>query len=201
VKIGPREQIILTIVGLLAVLVAIAVLLVWPQVKKQKSLDGQITVAEQQLSTAQALLAQRQEIKNRTAMTDAQWLKLASMVPENPDLPSLIIELQDAAFASGVQVVAIAPSDPAPSADGSYLSVPLEIRVLGTWADTVDFMKSINKLSRGLREVSCSAAVAPIDSGNPILPNYSVATALKLEAYMIPPASTAATAAPAPATP
>ena len=82
-KIAPRERLILLIVGLLVLLAALAVLLVWPQYQKQKSLDAQIAAAEQQLKTSQTLLAQRQEIKNRAASTDAQWLRLASLVPEN----------------------------------------------------------------------------------------------------------------------
>ena len=126
-KIGPREQLILVIVGLFVVLVAVAALLVWPQYQKQKSLDDQIAAAEQQLQTSKTLLAQRQEIKNRAAATDAQWLRLASLVPENPDLPSLIIELQDVAFASGVQIVGMTPAEPSESADKTYVIIPLEV--------------------------------------------------------------------------
>jgi Tfp pilus assembly protein PilO len=201
-KIAPRERLILLIVGLFVLLAAVAILVVWPQYQKQKSLDAQITAAEQQLKTSQALLAQRQEIKNRAASTDAQWLRLASLVPETPDLPSLIIELQDAAFASGVQIIAMAPADPAESADKAYVLIPLEVRVQGTWADTVDYMKSINKLDRGLRSASFLSAVAPAGTGDPVLPNYAVSTTIMLQSYMIP-ASTgkAPTAAPAPATP
>ena len=198
-KIGPREQLILLIVGLLVVLAALSALLVWPQYQKQKSLDAQIATAEQQLQTSKMLLAQRQEIKNRTALTDAQWLRLASLVPENPDLPSLIIELQDAAFASGVQIVGITPSDPAPS--GEYNTVPLKLNILGTWADTVDYMKRVTKLDRGLREANFLASVAAADLGNLALPNYSVATGILLHAYTYTPIATGATATPAPATP
>ena len=201
-RIAPRERLILLVVGLFVLLAAVAVLLVWPQYQKQKSLDAQIAAAELQLKTSQTLLAQRQEIKNRSASTDAQWLRLASLVPENPDLPSLIIELQDAAFASGVQIIAMAPADPVESADKSYVLVPLEVRVEGTWADTVDYMKRVNELNRGLREVSFLAAVAPAGTGDPVLPNYSVSTTILLHSYMIPALTgTAPTATPAPATP
>ena len=201
-KIGPREQLILLIVGLAVVLAAVVALLVWPQYQKQKSLDAQITTAEQQLSASRALLAQRQTIKNQAATTDAQWLRLASLVPENPDLPSLIIDLQDAAFASGVQIVAMNPGEPTESADKSYVIIPLGLSIAGTWADTIDYLKRIQKLPRGLRESSFTAVVTPAPPVGSTLPNYSEATAIKLEAYMIP-ASTSTTpaAVPAPATP
>jgi Tfp pilus assembly protein PilO len=201
-KIGPREQLIGVILVLVVVFAAVVALLVWPQYQKQKSLDAQVTAAEQQLNASRTLLAQRQEIKNRIASTDAQWLGLASLVPENPDLPALIIELQDAAFASGVQIEAIVPAEPVESADKSYVVVPLEISVVGTWGDTVDYMKSFTKLVRGIREAGFTAAVAPADTGDPVLPDYSVATAIQLQAYTIPASQgTTPTPAPAPATP
>jgi Tfp pilus assembly protein PilO len=202
VKIGPREQLILVIVGLLVALAAVSALLVWPLYQKQKSLDSQIAAAEQQLQTSKTMLAQRQTIKNRTSMTDAQWLALAGLVPENPDLPALIIEVQDAAFASGVQMVGMTPNDPAESADKTYVIIPVQVSILGTWADTVEFLKALNKLNRGLREVNFNSTLAPAASGDPVLPNYSVATSLMLEAYTIPvTAAPAAPAAPVPATP
>ena len=71
---------------------------------------------------------------------------------------------------------------------------------MGTWADTVDFLKNLNKLDRGLREVSFTSTVAAAGIGNPVLPNYSVATQTQLEAYTIP-ASAAAATATAPAAP
>ena len=201
-KIGPREQLILVVVGLIVALAAVAALLVWPQFQKQQALDAQLTIAEQELSVSRSLLAQRQEIKNRAAMTDAKWLRLASLVPENPELPSLIIELQDAAFASGVQIVALSPTEPVLSVDKTYVIIALSVNIRGTWADTVDFLKRINNLERGLREFSFSSSVLTQPSSGPLFPAYSEATTVRLEAYVIPAnASATSPAAPAPAAP
>jgi len=200
-KIGPREQLILVIVGLVVALAAAAALLVWPQFQKQESLDSQVAAAEQELSAAKSLLGQRQEIKNRAAVTDAKWLRLSSLVPENPDLPSLIIELQDAAFASGVQIVALNPVEPVVSVDKTYVIIEISVITRGTWADTVDFLKRVNKLERGLREVNFTSTVLAQPATGPLFPAYSQTTTVKLEAYMIPPtASATPTATPAPAT-
>ena len=180
-KIAPRERLILLIVGLFVLLAALAVLLVWPQYQKQKSLDAQIATAEQQLQTSQTLLAQRQEIKNRAASTDAQWLRLASLVPETPDLPvahhraaGCGLRVRRADHRHGVQPT----RRRAPTR--AYVLIPLEVRIQGTWADTVDYLKSINKLNRGLRAASFTAAVAPAGTGDPVLPNYSVSTTILL---------------------
>jgi len=201
-KIGPREQLIIVIVGLLIVLLAVGAILVWPQYQKQKALDEQTAAANAQLKAANDLVVQRQQVKNRASVTDSAWLRLASLVPENPDLPSLIIDLQDAAFSSGTQIIAVVPADPVESADKSYVIIPMEVRVLGTWADTIDYLKGLDKLNRGLRVVSFTSSLADPAAGEPVLPNYSELTAIQLQAYMIP-ASSGATSTPAaaPATP
>lgn len=200
-KIAPREQLILVAVGLAVVILAVVFLLVWPQYQKGKQLDVQITSAEQQLASAQTLLAQRQQIKNRVAATDAKWLRLASLVPEYPDLPSLIIDLQDTAFASGVQLIGVVPAVPVLSEDKTYFRVPMQITIHGTWADTVHYLKSIAKLDRGVREVQFTSSVKN-GIGNPALPSYSEESVIELEAYVIPIGTAAApAAAPAPAAP
>ena len=72
----------------------------------------QIQEAEQEVDEANALLLQRQDMKDRAAQTDAAYLRLANSVPETPELPSLIIELQDVALQSGVNFEGLRPEDP-----------------------------------------------------------------------------------------
>lgn len=188
-KIGPREQLILLIVGLAVVLIAIVLLLVLPEYQKLGTLDAQIATAQQEVTTSKTLLLQREQIKNRAAETDAKWLRLANLVPESPDLPSLIIELQDAAFDTGVQLQTLSPTDMAANAAG-YQTVPLNLGVIGTWSDTVDFLQEITKLDRGLRIVNFTSGVSPtLPNSNPLLPNYSETTTLKVEVYIIPSAT------------
>jgi len=204
-KIGPRDQFILTAAGAVLVVVAMIALLIYPSYKKLGELDAQISQAQADVSTAKSLLAQRQAIKDRSAQTDAKWLALANQVPDNPDLPALIIELQDAAFDSGVQLVAVTPGKPASL--GTYASVPMDIEILGTWADTVDYAQRIAKLSRGLRILLMSSAVTDNSTQasrqNAELPDYFEDSRFSIEAYMIPATSTTSTttAVPAPAGP
>ncbi len=205
-KIAPRELFILTVVGSVLLIIVMIAALIYPSFTKLGDLDAQIAVAETEVSTAKSLLAQRQAIKDRSAQTDATWLTLANQVPDNPDLPALIIELQDAAFDSGVQLVAVTPTKP--TDQGTYVKVPVQIEVLGTWADTVDYLQRIGKLSRAIRIYSSTTNVTSdatqLNRSNSSLSAYAGDSVLALEAYMIP-ASTGATptapAVPAPAGP
>jgi len=201
-KIGPREQIGAVAIGVVAILVALVAFLIWPQVQKLGELDTQIATAQQQVSAAKGLVAQREQSKQRAADTDASWLRLSNLIPEGPDLPSLIIELQDVAFASGVQLVVVTPSTPVKSTAAEYYTVPVQLEVIGTWADTVDYMQRLYKLNRGLRIVEFTTQtttnVQELTKENETLPDYAVHTTIKVEVYMVP-ASAASTPTPAPA--
>jgi len=202
-KIAPREQFILSVIGSVLLVVIMIALLIYPSYTRIGALDTEIADAQTGLSTTKSLLAQRQAIKDQAAQTDAKWLALANEVPDSPDLPALIIELQDSAFESGVQLVAATPTKPVNK--GTYVGVPLQITILGTWADTVDYLQRIAKLSRGLRisqfVASVTDNVVEADRENDELPDYFEATTLNLEAYMIPASTgtTATTVVPAPA--
>jgi Tfp pilus assembly protein PilO len=199
-KIGPREQIILSVVAVVVVILAIAAFLVWPQVQKLSSMDKDIALARADVASAQALLQTREQSKQRASDTDAKWLRLANLVPDGPDLPALIVELQDAAFASGVQLLGVTPSNPVGTAN--YYSIPIQVEIVGTWADTVDYLQRLPKFNRGLRIVESSTTRVNnsdvITKENATVPDYSERTTIKIEAYMIP--ASAGTTPTAPAT-
>jgi type IV pilus assembly protein PilO len=187
-KFGPRERIIASVIAVVVVLVAMAVFLVWPQIQKMGELDAQISAARSDAATAQAQLETLKQSKARASDTDAAWLRLANLVPNGPDLPSLIVELQDAAFDSGVQLFTVTPSNPVGAA--GYATIPIQVEIVGTWADTVDYIQRLPKFNRGLRVVESSTARvnnSEIETKeNATVPNYSARTVIKLEAYTIP---------------
>ena len=185
-RISPRTQFILTIVGMAVVLVVVAAVVIWPQYRTLGAMDAKVVAAEQEIALQKTRLAQREEIKNRASHTEAKWLRLASEVPEGADLPSLLIELQDLAFSTGVQLTAITPQQPTPSKDGTYFSVPVKLTVIGTWSDDVEFLQRLNKLDRGLRTVDVTTILYTGTTANPALPNYAVSSDVNIEAYLIP---------------
>ena len=192
-RIAPRTQFILVIVGMVVLLIIVGALVVWPQYRTLGVMDAKIAAADQEVALQKTRLAQRQEIKDRAAQTDAKWLRLANEVPDSPDLPSLIIELQDLAFSTGVQLTAITPATPTASKDGTYFTIPIKLTVIGTWADSVEFMQKLNKLDRGIRTTDAKTALYSGTTANPTLPNYAVTNDVDIEAYLIPAAASSTT--------
>lgn len=202
-KISPRDILIAAVVGILVVAVILVVLLILPQNTRLSQIDTSVKSAQNEISQAEALLAQRQQAKQRSAMTATELLALSNAVPENPELPSLIMELQDLAAKSGLQFRSLTPAQPAPAwtAQGkvpepTYLRIPLKMQVFGTWSDTVDFLQRVQRLPRQLRITSVSAAhpdTPPPNTPTP-MPKVPVLTEVGIEAYVVQPASAAGSA-------
>jgi type IV pilus assembly protein PilO len=188
------------------IVIALAATLLYPQIKQLGILGGRLAEATAQADAAKLQLQERQVFKDRAVETSAKWLRLENQIPDNPDLPSLIIELQDAAFKSGVQVITVTPATPAPDSKAPGVeTIPVSIEIVGSWADTVDYMQSLLKLDRGIRIADFNTKTTksgPADAQrNLTVRPYSVDSVIALEAYLIPNGSssgTSSTPTPAP---
>lgn len=207
-NLAPRDRLIAFSAAAVLIVIVLIVVLVVPQFGKLGDLSAQIATAEQESDAARTLLDQRRQVKDNAAITDQTLIQLANAVPENPELPSLIIEIQDTAYASGVLVRSVTPNPPVQSSPTAAIQMPMELQVAGTWADTVDFLQQLQKLTRQVRIVDFTSEVMNLTDASSLElktpPYYPVGTTIRLETYVIPAASatgssTAAPAAPAPA--
>jgi len=193
-SVSPRNRLIITIVAAALLVIALIAVLVYPQVSQLAQLRTDVEEASAQAQVAKAQLEQRRGFKDRAIETNAKWLRLMNQVPDTPDLSSLIIELQDTAFKSGVQLLSVTPAEPATNA--GFWSIPVTVEIAGTWADSVDYMQALIKLDRGLRPMTVNVAGVGSD-GEPTRRNasfspYAVMSNVSIEAYLIPDAPTPA---------
>lgn len=205
-------MLIVTSVGVFLVLLLVGALLVYPTFGTLAGLRTQIDDELAKESQARTLLEQRRAIKDRAVSTSAAYLQLLQSVPENPELPSLIIELQDLAYEHDVAVRAMAPGAVVKPAGAAYVEIPLEVRIWADWQDSVDYMQQLVKLSRYIRIVDVKAEILTLnekesavelgDSSLADLEAYRPQTTIQLKAYVIEPTAAggdASGAAPAPA--
>lgn len=160
---------------LAAVLIALIVvgalfLGVLPEFDRAKQLDTQIQDLDGQINTAKLLVSRRQSAKAQAAQTEVDLIKIANQVPESPELPSLIINLQDTANAAGLDFVQIAPAVPTAVVDqggqpAGYTSIAIEVKVEGQWADMIDYISRLSKYTRGVRvKTAAFSSVAGTDA-------------------------------------
>lgn len=181
-------------IAVIAVLtLAVVFLGILPQFQQAATVDEQILTEQANLSAAQALLSRRQSAKAQSAANEVELMRIANQIPDSPQLPSVIIELQDIANASGVDLQSISPSDMtiATDADGKPLEfsvVPVSLIVRGQWAELIDYVGRIARLERGVRLVGSSYTYV---EATDVEPAYVEAT-IELETYVMGAASTIA---------
>lgn len=187
-NLAPRDRLILTIALVSILVIALVALLAYPQFRQLGVLDAQLADAAKQEQLAMGQLQQRRAFKDRAVEVNAKWLRLMNQVPDNPDLASFIIELQDTAFKSGVQIVAVTPA--LPVSEGAVSSVTVSLEILGSWSKTVDFLQDLMKLDRGVRLMTFATQVTSNDGTlnrrNFPIPPYALDSQLSVKAYTIP---------------
>jgi type IV pilus assembly protein PilO len=194
------KQKMLAVIALIAVLVIAAVLLlVVPKFGELAQLDSDLQAAQDQVSQTQALVAQLEQAKSNAALTQAELLALANQMPENPELPSVIIELQDVSNSAGVRFERITPGEAVTTPGALFKEMPISVEITGKWADVLDYVRRINGMTRAIRvtDVALSPIAASTSTTEAVEPD--VRGALTMRAYVMSPP--AAPAAVPPATP
>jgi type IV pilus assembly protein PilO len=192
-------QKMLAVVALMAVaVIAVVVLLILPKFGEMAQLDADIQAAKDRVAQTQTLMAQLQQAKAQASVTQTQLLELSNRMPESPQLPSLIIELQDISNASSVRFDRIQVSDPENVPGTQYTEIPLALNLTGKWSDVLDYLRRVNRLTRGVRVTDLSltppGARTTTDTASPAL-----TVTMQMRAYVmaVNGAAPAAPAAPA----
>lgn len=174
-RLSTQSQLIIAVVVIVVIAVAATFLLIMPQFDKASQVSAQITDTESQIAQQQAVLDRRTSAKARAAENQVELLHIANQVPEGPELPTLIVDLQDVANAAGLTFTQIQPNEPVPAVDAAgkslgYTRIPISIVVTGDWADHVEYVRKIDKLTRGVRVLSCDYAyVAPTETEGAVI--------------------------------
>lgn len=188
-KLTTQQKLIIAILLIVLVAVAAVFLLIVPQFGALGDLDAQISQAQDDQDTASTLLEARKEKKLRASETDVKLMRLANELPETPELPAMIIELQDVVNESGLEFASLTPGEPTqmpsdPKADPEYWVIPVSLTVRGTWQDTVDVMQRLRRVTRQLRIVNFSTTRYEPDTD--VVPSRTfVETSIQLEAYSL----------------
>jgi type IV pilus assembly protein PilO len=195
--------------GLLALVVAVAAifLLVAPQIGQLSDLEAQRVASEQTMSQTQAQLGQLEQVKRGASETQAELIKISNEVPDSPELPTLVLEMQNAADSAGLDFQSIKPTVPAAPTGTGYQEVSIQMKLEGRWADILDFLRRTQKMTRAVRMVSVEVIPAPPQTTasaaatpTPDTP-IDLTTNLTMKVYVMALQSGAATATPPPAAP
>lgn len=204
-----RRPLVALLIGLFAAIVVGAAgyfLLVGPKKgqvdKKQKEIEATESKIQQEKSTYKQLT----DIKNRSAEFEAKLASLQAKIPQQPELPSLIRNIQAAAdprTGVGLPWLSFSPSDVTASTTGGVSSYDFSMRISGFYDQTVDLIYRLERMERAI--VIKSVNMTPTTSilGLAYSPNLglvSVDLDCKTFTFASPPGAAGQATTPAPQT-
>jgi type IV pilus assembly protein PilO len=104
--------------------------------------NAKIAKAEQGLRVAEAT---RSEGRRNQALL----MELAKMIPSTPEIPSLILQIQDMADKAGIDWMQVSPSAPRAVEGAAYQIVPLSLTFSGSFYDVSDFIYRAEQMVAG----------------------------------------------------
>jgi type II secretory pathway pseudopilin PulG len=117
-------------------------MLIGPQKSKAKALDTQIADTNNAISAARALTL---EAKKGAQIRVADLFRLTKAMPDQTDMPGILLELSQVAEDSGITFDQIAPSTTATPISG-YLAIPITVDFEGNFYDLSDFLYRLRNL-------------------------------------------------------
>jgi type IV pilus assembly protein PilO len=144
-----RNILILGILGIVIIVIAFYFLLLSPLLQ---SLNEQAQAREDkqaQLEEVQQQVNELEEVRRNSPEIERQLLELSKRVPTQPQIPTLVVQVEEIADASGVTQLSVDPEPPtAPAGGGDYQVVPVTMQFDGTYDQMQDFLLRTRNLTR-----------------------------------------------------
>ena len=175
-----RRLWLLTAVASIAVLASGYFLLVSPQNTKAASIREEVDTQQQINRQLKSQIDMLNKQKKDLPAQQAKLAKFAGLIPTNPALPRLIRSLTDSADNAGVELTLIAPELPKwtkgvntqtrveqpgrlTAPNGHVLAtIPLKLRVYGTFSEVTQFFTELEQMNRALMVVQMHVEQAEV---------------------------------------
>jgi Tfp pilus assembly protein PilO len=129
--------------GALAIVVAVSYfVLIRPQRAESARLDAEIAELESKIAvnTRQAAVSEEPEVR----INVADLFRLAKAMPDEDNMPGIILEVNSIASSAGIEFLAIQPQPPVVA--GSHRALPITLTFEGNYYDLTDFLYRLRTL-------------------------------------------------------
>ena len=144
-----RNVILLGVIGLVLLVVAFYFLLLGPLLE---NLDQQAAARDERQATlaeVQAEVARLEEVQRNSPELQRQLLELNKRIPTQPEVETLVVQIEDIAQAAGVTQTQIVRGEPVPPEGGGDFTVqPITMSFEGTYEELLEFLRLADDLVR-----------------------------------------------------
>lgn len=177
-RLTASQQIIVAAVAFVVIALLLVIFLLVPQIVSLRGLMAEEGQATQNLESAKATLKQLEDLKRESRKTESKLIQVDRKTPSDAEIPSLIIQMEDASKKAGVDFILIKPGTPVQKDE--YQEISLDIKINGYFYELLDFIYRVEKLPRLVDVITID-----IKEGKAKLPN--IEASLKANVYVLTP--------------
>lgn len=177
-RLTSTQQIIVTAVVFVVIAFLLFIFVLVPQIVSLRGAMAEEGQASQDLESAKSALKQLEDLKRESQKTESKLIQVDRKTPSDAELPSLIIQMEDASKKAGVDFILIKPGTPVQK--NEYQEVSLDIKINGYFYELLDFIYRVEKLPRLVNVITID-----IKEGKAKLPN--IEASLKTNIYVLTP--------------
>ncbi len=144
-----RNILILALLVLILLAVAYYFLLFSPL--RQRYLDAydERTQREQQVAQLEQQVAELENIQRNAPEIERQILEYSKRLPEQDEIPTLVVQIEQVADEAGVTQLSIVPGSPtSPTNGGDFSVIPITMSFEGTYEDMQELVLGVRNLAR-----------------------------------------------------
>ncbi len=144
-----RNVIILGALGLVLLVVAFYFLLLGPLLENLGQQADARDERQATLAELQAEVARLEEVRQNSPELQRQLLELNKRIPTQPEVETLVVQIEDIAQTAGVTQTQIVRGDPVPPEGGGDFTVqPITMSFEGTYEELLEFLRLADDLVR-----------------------------------------------------
>lgn len=144
-----RNIVILGVLIIVVLIVGYYFLLLSPLWTQYDAAVQERSDKEAQLQQLQQEVAELEEIKNNAPTVERQLLELSKRIPTQPEIPTLVVQVEEIATLAGITQISLVPGSPGPAPGGGDFSVqPITMSFEGTYDQLQDFLLRAENLAR-----------------------------------------------------
>lgn len=111
---GERRTLLIGALGILAAVVLSYLFLLSPLLDRLQSGVQEREQKEAQLARLREEVRRLEDVRRNAPELERQLLELSRRIPERPEIPTFIVQVEEVARASGVTQLSVEPGTPAP---------------------------------------------------------------------------------------
>jgi type IV pilus assembly protein PilO len=158
-----RNVLILGILGIVMIGIGFYFLLLSPLLGRLNEQAQAREDKQAQLDQLQQEVNELEEVRRNSPEIERQLLELSKRVPTQPQIPTLVVQVQEIADASGVIQLSVEPGDAVtPAGGGDYQIVPVTMQFNGTYDQMQDFLLRTRNLARLVTVTDVSYCRVPV---------------------------------------